>query len=599
MQGYHRQKRQKEVQKNKDQRIKARDAKVVQTKTVAEVQEEIRNIKRRKNLQHSEQQKLQRLEKELKLVTEAAAAKPKEPTHLQQLEVRPLTELDDPRKSVYYDEKMNPYGAPPPGKPRLYHQRGGGVTMDIRFAIVPGEEPVRPPPPPPPPPPPARLPPGRAHGDVNRGPRDIPGNRHRTTTGTGNSNTHRQIPSRASPQDVSSQEKTSTQNEKADENVPKVPQRLVAPSLPAPSKAVQRTRKGTPLVDVWASTEEVEYERVSNQVDLEADDVGTRAAKKMKPKTRKPPLEIYYQDRAGQIQGPFPKAQMAAWVSGGFFPADTMVKTNRNETWIPIGDLPALQDTDPKPNEKDLVQDRIAALKNSTSSVEDRIAALKAQSRPSYGDDDDKSIEDPQASRVDLPEPYIVDDNEIAYPSVNSESPPPYPIDDDYDDDDGVPPPSEDDEGGDDRIAVSQYPGKGDELPAYPIDEDVDYPVDTTYPSEEGDDDLPLYPVTEAYGAVDEYPVDEDDDIDPSSRHTEDEPVAPILPMPVRPKKVVKVDKALLTFTPSNLQNRKRKMISGQTVATLRGKKVKLNPHNSVAKDDMDRYMEEIEALDS
>ena len=71
MQAHHRQQRKKEQQRNKQQRIKARDEKVVQTKTAGEIQKEIQNLKRRKNLQPGEKQKLQRLEKELKLVKEA------------------------------------------------------------------------------------------------------------------------------------------------------------------------------------------------------------------------------------------------------------------------------------------------------------------------------------------------------------------------------------------------------------------------------------------------------------------------------------------------------------------------------------------------
>lgn len=41
--------------------------------------------------------------------------------------------------SVYYDEKMNPFGAPAPGQPKLYFADAGGTTttMDSRRAIVP------------------------------------------------------------------------------------------------------------------------------------------------------------------------------------------------------------------------------------------------------------------------------------------------------------------------------------------------------------------------------------------------------------------------------------------------------------------------------
>ena len=70
MQAHHRQQRKKQLQRNKEQRIKARDEKVVQTKTISSVKEEIFALKKRgKNLQPGEVQKLQRLEKELKRIT--------------------------------------------------------------------------------------------------------------------------------------------------------------------------------------------------------------------------------------------------------------------------------------------------------------------------------------------------------------------------------------------------------------------------------------------------------------------------------------------------------------------------------------------------
>ena len=77
MQAHHRAQRKKQIQKNKEQRIKARDQRVVETKTVKDIQEEISKLRRRKNLQVAEQQKLQRLEKELRLVQAAVAAKPR------------------------------------------------------------------------------------------------------------------------------------------------------------------------------------------------------------------------------------------------------------------------------------------------------------------------------------------------------------------------------------------------------------------------------------------------------------------------------------------------------------------------------------------
>ena len=153
VQDHHRQQRVKEIKKNKQQRIKARDERVIETKSLKEVEQEIEKLKKRKSLQWGETQKLQRLEKELKLLQQAAKQNPKPNLQHTSTTAKPLTELDDPRKSVYYDERLNPFGAPPPGKPRLYHQRGGGVTMDITLAVVPGEGPPSLPPPPPPPPP--------------------------------------------------------------------------------------------------------------------------------------------------------------------------------------------------------------------------------------------------------------------------------------------------------------------------------------------------------------------------------------------------------------------------------------------------------------
>jgi hypothetical protein len=120
MQEHHRKQRQKQYQKENQHRSKARIEKVVQSKTATSVNEEIRVLERKKEknpfLQPGGELKLQRLRKELKLVQVAADATNNKITtsssqHQQQ---QFLTELDDPRKSVYYDERFNPYGAPPP-----------------------------------------------------------------------------------------------------------------------------------------------------------------------------------------------------------------------------------------------------------------------------------------------------------------------------------------------------------------------------------------------------------------------------------------------------------------------------------------------------
>jgi hypothetical protein len=453
-QEHHRKQHQKQVQKNKNQRLKARDERVVQTKTVQEVQDDIRSLERRGKhhpLQKSEEQKLQRLRKELKLVQEAeekaraeAAALAQSNDHHQQQQQqlqKPLTELDDPRKSVYFDEQFNPYGAPPPGKPRLYHQRGGGVTMHIHMAVVPGQ--VEIPPPPPPPPPPAPPPPHSGNQYHQRPPPSPAARRHQTSSnmplGTGNGNGNCNDNDGAQPPAFSKlREKISAsepdQADAARKPLSSEPLEAVSirddipptkhddddhkdtpgsgtkppaiPALPPPSAAVQRTarrRATTATADIWASHEEVEYERLANHIDLEADDLGTatkmkKSAKNSKKKN-KPPLEFHYQDMSKQVQGPFTKEQMKDWTKAGFFPPETLIKTSRNETWMPLGEVQSLQEQErqrpaPRAASAPTLQERIAALKRDQqtggippvefeedegASLQARIAAMKSQ----------------------------------------------------------------------------------------------------------------------------------------------------------------------------------------------------------------------------
>ena len=471
MQGHHKKARQKEMQRNKEKRTKERDKIALETKTVKEVKDEIQKLERDMKRHHGQQQKsnaehkLARLKKELTLLQEAAAAaKAKAIADGEAYKIankyrqpqRPLTELDDPRKSVYYDPVMNPYGAPPPGKPRLYYRRFGGVTPNPNEAVVPGEDE----PPPPPPPPPPRD--GRhSRPPHHRNSRGAPDHRHQSN----NSNNHHQqqnrqpqnqqqegsssrsqdppkrqplhVPPPNKPQSITKEAKNNkdssntiaretlvpTEEKKPTLDLPDkpmtdaVPQKSIGkgtessmtpviPSLPAPSEAVQRTmrvarnkqktKRGKTLADIWASTEEVEYERVTNLVDLEADDLGIAKAKtktkKKKKKKKKPPLEFYYRDNSGNVQGPYSKAQIKGWMDAGFFPLTTKARTNRMDPdgWVPMGDLPALKDV-PTKNVSNSVQDRIASLKGGgnkgnedgdddgmDASMQARIAAMKA-----------------------------------------------------------------------------------------------------------------------------------------------------------------------------------------------------------------------------
>jgi hypothetical protein len=149
VEAHRRKQRTKEIKKNKEKRINERDERVKKSKTVAEVKKEIKDFERRHKLQlgqHEVKTKLERLQKELKLVEaheeqqKQQQAEQKTPA-LQYAPQKKFIKLDRPEMSVYYDPQYNPYGAPPPGKPMLYHRYGGGATMNINEAIVPGEEP--------------------------------------------------------------------------------------------------------------------------------------------------------------------------------------------------------------------------------------------------------------------------------------------------------------------------------------------------------------------------------------------------------------------------------------------------------------------------
>lgn len=357
MQDHHRKQRKKQVQKNKEQRLKARDERVLTTKSVSSVQEDIKKLKFRKHLQHTEKQKLQRMEKELKILKEAQSKEPK--SHWKpQRNHDSAPKLDDPRKSVYFDARFNPYGAPPPGKPRLYHRWGGGVTMNMNEAIVPGEEP-----------------PPQPQQDNHRQANDHRGSHHSRENSSRDQRSPTPPRNETNPQSTTIREDEAKDGNSNEKNKP-----LIVPSLPPPSKAVERGRRGKVNADIWASNEEVDYELRANQVDLEADNIGEVKKKAKKKKKKKPPLEFYYKDMSGQVQGPFQKAQMREWMNAGFFPPSTMVKTSRKETWLLVGEVQALEEL-PAPSasaNEPSVSDRIAALKGENS-MQDRIAALKGE----------------------------------------------------------------------------------------------------------------------------------------------------------------------------------------------------------------------------
>jgi hypothetical protein len=103
-----------------------------------------------------ETKKLERLHKELRIVTDASAKRRALAEQAQierdremlaaQRTVAGVQKLNESKyslverfASVYYDERMNPFGAPAPGQPRLYFAdpQGTTTTMDLGRAVVP------------------------------------------------------------------------------------------------------------------------------------------------------------------------------------------------------------------------------------------------------------------------------------------------------------------------------------------------------------------------------------------------------------------------------------------------------------------------------
>ena len=162
---YRRQQRKKALKKNKTTRIKARDLKVAATRSLDEVKSEISLLERKRDrndaktgLDPVETKRLERLRKELRIVTgesekrkvlaeEARLREEKESVAAQKTVagVQRLNEskytLAERYASIYYDETMNPFGAPEPGKPKMYYADAEGktTTMDSRRAVVPGK----------------------------------------------------------------------------------------------------------------------------------------------------------------------------------------------------------------------------------------------------------------------------------------------------------------------------------------------------------------------------------------------------------------------------------------------------------------------------
>lgn len=540
---WHRQKRKKELQKNKEARIAQRDEKVRKEKSVRQVQDEIRQLERQyrdaEKRPHAIQSKLDRLQKELKLVKEEEEARKAENAKKTQQQSKSYTSdaqqfrpLDNPAISIYYDPILNPYGVPPPGKPKMYHKLGGGTTMDIRLAIDPtsphepfkketapvSKEKTRPP-----------LDTNTKKNDYKatsfppRG-QAVEDNRRQPTTKSKN------------PEKTVKQQTPKENNKQADQptgETPKAPSKVAVdpsqlPSLPKPSAAVERLKRkrktGNSIqADIWASQEEMQYEAQVGYGNLEG-------------ATEKIEHEWWYKDdTSGSIQGPYSKAQMVTWVRAGYFPPTTPMRCAVDDPWKPLQHYEHLREALPdsmrpvmQKKERNSVQDRIAALKRGTSekeqdsdqdSVQKRIAVLRGEVNSNASSDEDsvqKRIAALRGERSGEPK----QDN---ITTSTEEGPPPPPR---------LPPvPSSTND-----FIMAPYPVL-DDVPAYPIlDSEIGvYPIDDSNVYD--NDAVSDYPAIGPYG----------EEVETTKDAFSDDPPA---------KKKVKVDKALISLVPKSLKRK-------------------------------------------
>jgi len=436
---WHRQKRKRELQKNKEQRLAARDAKVRESKTVATVKEEIRSLERQFKTKearpHQVQSKLDRLNKELKIVQQEEEAKKQASSSQSDQQQRAAAAaakkapvwkpLENPAISIYYDAVMNPFGVPPPGKPHLYHTPTGGTTMHLQEAGLPGQFP---PPPPPPPTPTHDNNPKRDYQTHNQpvhaqgrsqSNRDKPRNDH---YGPSTTKPDERKPSESRPPPPPPPDRGPINSSKPNNGAG-----LVNPGL----TSIRPKRYGKQKNDdIWASKEDVKTYGDGYGEESPATPTQIKKKKKGKQKTSSSNSssntssdQWHYQDQAGQVQGPFTTDQMQQWIAGGFFPPDQYIQSASTGTWTQLQNTPGLKEFI-KRNSNDSesvaggpesqgssVQDRIAALKGNasntsetadeqtgeeevvqSSSVQDRITALRdARVQENREEDDDTS----------------------------------------------------------------------------------------------------------------------------------------------------------------------------------------------------------------
>jgi hypothetical protein len=559
---WHRRQHKKLQQRNKAARIAARDEKVLQTKNASEIREEIQRLERQyrdiQNRPHGIQNKLDRMQKELKLL-QKNAPEPDQKLHKQQhhqqgkQQLPAFTKLEYPQVSIYYDPVLNPYGAPPPGQPLLFRKRGGGVTPNINEADMPS--------------------PSMKQSSENETKTENPTKRHKTVKNSNQNNMNAldrqaqrkapQVTREAKTQNQQQQQQTPTNQ--SSQTINEILDSSSISPLPKPSASVGRSKRKL-AADIWASQEEVEYEQRTGGVELEgvvstavtATDAPTGSSSKAMPSVEENSDSYFYKDTSGNVQGPFSLHQMVQWTEAGFFPHSTPIRKTTVGPWKLLSQCPELW----APN--DAAAAAAAPTTSTTtaafapaqeSSVEERIAMLRAENDASQ--EHRRVHEQENPVEVDTVESRIAklraEKNQNEIPSAESriaalrakqddEMPPP------------PPPPSS---------------GSNNEIqPPYPL-EDIPLPPPKSMPNSEvflsyPIDDFSYEDLDENVVAVGPYP--ENDTISHYNSVEENfvkdnivfTPEAPAMMPTEHPtkKKKAQVDKAVVSLLPSKLQKR-------------------------------------------
>jgi len=626
---YHKEQRKKALKKNKIQRIKQRDERVAATETSSTIRSEIDALERKREkrqgyLDTADIRKLERLQKELKIVLKAEEDRQK----LQKEDDERLSSEqqqqhsyygDDPTTSYYYHPTLNPYGAPPPGRPMMWHCKFGGTTMDIRMAGFPCDPkqpselgstippptvatklecrtvPQQPPPTAPPLPPPSIPHPRESNKVIPPPPPPLP---------------------KGKPPQQPTHSKDAPQPRVKDSisDTPSIPEPVKPrlnglPQLPEPSLAVRRGKKSRSLqADIWATTDELVYEgqqqltttttteeeepiRRTNQETTHQQQKRKRSNKDydindpccpagenysdyrgdvVPNNSNKLVNRWYYKDStSGTVQGPFTSEQMIQWKDAGFFPLHTPMRNGETGTFRALS---CMDLTAPLSSQNDLLE-----LSNGPEGVEARLAALRGE----------MTTVQPQEEM----NTFATVDNDIQKEEIHAEE------------EQTLLQKASPNNDGEEEESAYYYPVDTNELlqqeevndAEYPTD--LSYPVDLSYPIYEEDSasyvaanrEIPVYPVHHLI-------------IAPENLNTTSEPIK---------KKVVpyKGDKDVVAFMPSHLQVKRQREDSGSIKKTKAAnsnmtsyvhslpQKATTQPVATSVTDDYNNFIEEINRL--